>query len=234
MLLQVDLKISHEIADNRYLAKRPENQSSMKAKRKVNHWLGRAWQCFDCFLMQVLGGQMSTPTSLVRHAGFWIRFTAYAVDCVVVYVGVVLVLTAIGVDTTDTSVWMLAAVHSMFELDAVLIWLLYDVGFWVSPWQATPGKRLLGLRVTNLHYRKITLPRAITRYATSFLSAVLLCIGYFLIAFTDKKRALHDLLAGTFVIHASSVDNTDVSTLDNLGGAAQQPNKEGTTGRNQV
>jgi uncharacterized RDD family membrane protein YckC len=38
------------------------------------------------------------------------------------------------------------------------------------------------------------------RYFAKILSAIILCIGFIMVAFTDKKRGLHDIIAGTLVI----------------------------------
>uniref|UniRef100_UPI0013C2DACA RDD family protein n=1 Tax=Klebsiella pneumoniae TaxID=573 RepID=UPI0013C2DACA len=76
----------------------------------------------------------------------------------------------------------------------------YFAGMHASKWQATVGKKLLGLKVTDLHGNRITFWRALGRYlAMSFLSGILL-IGYIIAAFTEKKQSLHDLIASTIVI----------------------------------
>ena len=70
-----------------------------------------------------------------------------------------------------------------------------------SAWQATPGKRVLGLRVTDLEGRRLGFARATGRYFGKLLSAFFLCIGFLMVAWTQRKQGLHDLLAQTLVLN---------------------------------
>jgi uncharacterized RDD family membrane protein YckC len=78
---------------------------------------------------------------------------------------------------------------------------LYWIGFERSAWQATPGKRALGLRVTDLQGRRLDLGRAALRHVAGVLSWLTLNLGHALAAVPPRKRALHDYIAGTRVVH---------------------------------
>ena len=71
----------------------------------------------------------------------------------------------------------------------------------------------MGLVVTDLDGRRISPLRAIGRYFAKILSGIILFIGYIMVAFTDRKQGLHDMICSTLVVHAkpgeSHVD-TDV------------------------
>ena len=67
---------------------------------------------------------------------------------------------------------------------------------------ATLGKMALSMRVTDLEGRRISFMRATGRYFAKYLSGMILAIGYIMAAFTAKKQALHDMLAGTLVAKA--------------------------------
>lgn len=69
-----------------------------------------------------------------------------------------------------------------------------------SSWQGTVGKKALGLRVTDLDGHRISFARATGRYFGTILSSMICFIGYLMVAFTEKKQALHDMLAGTLVL----------------------------------
>ena len=56
------------------------------------------------------------------------------------------------------------------------------------------------LRDINAEGKKISFGRATGRHFAKYLSAFLLCVGYILVAFDDRKRGLHDMIAGTYVI----------------------------------
>lgn len=78
---------------------------------------------------------------------------------------------------------------------------LYFILFESSRLQATPGKRLCRLKVVTLLGERISLPRAVVRFAVkAFLSFPLLYIGVLMVAFTRRKQGLHDLIAGTLVV----------------------------------
>ena len=63
------------------------------------------------------------------------------------------------------------------------------------------GKKALGIIVTDLNGAKISFSRATGRYFGKILSGLILYIGFLMAAFTQKKQALHDKLAGCLVIN---------------------------------
>lgn len=79
----------------------------------------------------------------------------------------------------------------------------YFIGFEGSTWQATPGKRLLGITVVDLRGQRISWQRAGARFLAGSLSWLSLNLGHALVAWRADGRALHDLIAGTCVaVHA--------------------------------
>jgi uncharacterized RDD family membrane protein YckC len=58
----------------------------------------------------------------------------------------------------------------------------------------------LGIVVTDLEGRRISWGRANARYWSKFISALIFLIGYIMAGFTQKKQALHDMIAGTLVV----------------------------------
>jgi len=84
------------------------------------------------------------------------------------------------------------------------VYVLYYVGFECSHLQATPGKLLFSLRVTDLKGNKITPGRSLYRLVGKFLSGFLFCFGFFLCGITERKQTLHDILAHTLVLNRES------------------------------
>ena len=82
----------------------------------------------------------------------------------------------------------------------VSIAFLYFVVLESSEQQATWGKRLIGLRVTDLDGGRISFGRATARFFAKFVSYLTLFIGFLMQPFTKRKQALHDILAGTLVV----------------------------------
>ena len=66
--------------------------------------------------------------------------------------------------------------------------------------QATLGKLAIGAKITDAEGKKISFGRATGRHFAKYLSTFLLCVGYIMVAFDDRKRGLHDMIAGTYVL----------------------------------
>jgi uncharacterized RDD family membrane protein YckC len=84
-------------------------------------------------------------------------------------------------------------------LGIVVAWLYYAIQE-TSPKQATLGKQALGIVVTDLQGKRIDFVKATIRYFSKIISSIILLIGYIMAAFTEKKQALHDMIAGTLVL----------------------------------
>lgn len=66
--------------------------------------------------------------------------------------------------------------------------------------QATVGKMALGIKVTDRDGRRLSFAHALGRWFSAALSHLTIWIGFLMAGFTDRKRALHDLVAGTLVV----------------------------------
>ena len=126
-----------------------------------------------------------------RYAGFWIRLLAYIIDAVVLGVitfPLIQVLNSMGIAGDSTNV-----------LGIAISWMYFAV-FESSEWMASPGKKVLGLIVTDDQGMRLSVGRATRRYFAKILSALLLGIGFFMIAFTARKQGLHDKIFQTLVL----------------------------------
>jgi len=81
-----------------------------------------------------------------------------------------------------------------------IIQVLYFTFMESSKMQATVGKMALGLKVTDLEGNKLDFTKALVRNLCRILSNITMLIGYIIAAFTEKKQALHDMIAGTLVL----------------------------------
>lgn len=138
------------------------------------------------------------------YAGFWMRFLAYLVDAILMAAvffplgfGLGLVLGAGGADA-DSLLFPLADT-GVNGVSIVAGWLYHSL-LESSSWQGTVGKKLLGIRVTDLYGNRISFGRATGRYFGMILSGMICFIGFIMVAFTEKKQGLHDMLAGTLVL----------------------------------
>jgi uncharacterized RDD family membrane protein YckC len=82
----------------------------------------------------------------------------------------------------------------------ILVGVLYYSVFEGSSWQATPGKRILKLYVTDLNEQRITFARAAARNFPKMIFSSVFPFVHLLAGFTEKKQALHDILSGCLVL----------------------------------
>lgn len=144
--------------------------------------------------------------------GFWIRFVAYMIDGLVIsVVAVFLVGVLVGFAAlTRTSVNHEAPATALIALSLLVVavivvnWL-YEALMTSSPRGATLGKMALGLRIVRFDGTQLSFGRATARHFAKYMVTpmVPLAIGYIMAAFTNRKRALHDILADTLVIRSS-------------------------------
>lgn len=88
---------------------------------------------------------------------------------------------------------------------------LYFIGFEASAWQATPGKRLLGIRVSDLDGHRISVGQSSARFLAGSVSWLSMNLGHALAGWRADGRALHDLIAGTRVNRiAAAQDQTAI------------------------
>lgn len=142
-----------------------------------------------------------------RYAGFWIRFVAAFLDGLLVQVvvmpaafilGAVIGAAGLAVSMPDPGTELVAMIGG-FTLGSIASWL-YGAVMESSKKQATFGKMLLGLQVTDEAGQRISFARASGRHFAKYISTVILFIGYIMAGFTERKQALHDMIAGTLVV----------------------------------
>jgi uncharacterized RDD family membrane protein YckC len=147
------------------------------------------------------------------YGGFWIRFLAYFIDRLVVGA----ILSPLWI---FFSLKMLAQLHQLNRFPpngpedllpifhylgiivplAFLVQWLYEALLTSSTWQATVGKRVLNLKVTDEKGSRISFERATGRFFAKIISGLIMYIGFIMIAFTPRKQGLHDMIAGTLVM----------------------------------
>jgi uncharacterized RDD family membrane protein YckC len=89
----------------------------------------------------------------------------------------------------------------------------YFALFEVSSWQASPGKRLLGLTVTDLQGRRLGAGRAAARQLFKCLDVASSGLTYLIAGLTERRQGLHDILAGTLVVRAPTAQPAAVPAL---------------------
>jgi uncharacterized RDD family membrane protein YckC len=125
------------------------------------------------------------------YAGFWRRVAAVLLDGLII--GGVTAPFTVGMSSGNRYSTTASSISTV-------VWWLYSALMESSAKQATLGKMALGIRVTDLDGNRIGFGKATGRHFAKILSALILGIGFLMAAFTEKKQALHDILAGTLVV----------------------------------
>lgn len=133
----------------------------------------------------------------VAYGGFWIRLVAYIIDAILLGIVGGVLASIFGIPLTPTD-W--EHYDPTINLVSFVIGWLYFALLESSERGATVGKMAMGLRVVTSDGQRLSFLNATGRYFAKILSAIILCIGFIMIGFTDKKRGLHDMIAGTLVI----------------------------------
>jgi len=143
-------------------------------------------------------------------ASFGQRFTAWFIDSMVVTAGLFIIfffesfiLGIFGIFFKEGSqLARLVGTTGGLVLLATLFLVpwIYNAAMESSFKQATLGKMALGMIVTDMDNKRISFWRASGRYFGKILSSLILMIGFLMPIFTEKKQALHDIIAKCLVI----------------------------------
>lgn len=158
---------------------------------------------------QRLSEGVGQPGRLV-FGGFWIRFGAKFIDGIITGIvgqllNLLLTFLFFGAfifqpkvdDAADTARFF--AYLAVSYLVGIGLGLAYQ-WFFLSRYEATPGKLALGLKVVRADGSRLTTGRIIGRYFAEMLSSLILGIGYLMAAFDEEKRTLHDRICDTRVV----------------------------------
>ncbi|MGA2160952.1 MAG: RDD family protein [Methanoregula sp.] len=154
------------------------------------------------------------------YAGLGRRFVAFIVDFILIALFGIIVVAFFNQANGIMYLYYLVAAHAPISslteagtpiaalspivaavglLIIVVPWLYY-AGFESSRGQATPGKVLMRLEVTDLEGNRISFARATLRFFGKFISLIIIFIGFIMIGLTKKRQGLHDKIAGCLVL----------------------------------
>ena len=136
------------------------------------------------------------------YAGLVTRTLAFAADVVVIDVAAWLVG---GVVAIAASLFDLPhAVRSVLVVAGIVAGCLWTIGYFIAFWSTsgqTPGNRLMRIRVQDeATGEAISTLRAAARLAGLVLAVLLVFVGVLWILVDERRRGLHDRLAGTVVV----------------------------------
>jgi uncharacterized RDD family membrane protein YckC len=156
----------------------------------------------------------------INYAGFWLRFAAHLIDFAILSLArfiliVPMILIIIGTaiklkdvhsfdDLISDGNWLriamiVGSVILFSLLSLVITWLYYSL-MESSKYGGTLGKIAVEIKVTDLQGNRISFARATGRYFSRIITNMTLYVGYIMAGFTEKKQALHDVIASCLVI----------------------------------
>jgi len=152
-------------------------------------------------------------------AGFWKRAIAYILDGIIFTLLFALAFFLLG------GSMMTVAQPNPENMSAILgIYALYYPAWWLyfalmesSSLQGTIGKKMLGIKVTNIQGQPLSFVHATGRHFSGLITQMTFTIGFLMAAFTARKQALHDMIASTLVVNKRYAANQIKIASDNPG-----------------
>jgi uncharacterized RDD family membrane protein YckC len=156
----------------------------------------------------------------MSYAGFWKRFGAWIIDAILLgtinWIILAPILAAMGITSaggfpftgmspddidTEALIAMLTAMIGISAFVKLAVDILYHSLMESSKFQGSIGKLALGIKVTDTSGASLDFTKALIRNLCKIISGLIIYIGYIMAGFTDKKQALHDMIAGTLVVN---------------------------------
>jgi len=152
-------------------------------------------------------GDIKEDLVTFKFAGFWIRALAMLIDVILLQALYFITLSpfviVIGILAANMPPLLAMQIGIAFVsvLAILLQWMWFTIGD-SSVWQATPGKKILGLKVVDINGEKIGFGKSNVRYWSRIISTLPAFMGYLMTGMNAKKQSLHDKIAKTIVIKA--------------------------------
>jgi uncharacterized RDD family membrane protein YckC len=154
------------------------------------------------------------------YAGLGRRLIAFIVDLILILLFDLVAATVLGLirgiqnsyfyfvqhvpveqlTTEGTMGALLGSMIASFGVLFIVIPWLYYAGFESSRSQATPGKLLMHIVVTDMNGNKPTFARVTLRHFAKIISILIIFIGFLMIGLTRKRQGLHDRISGCLVL----------------------------------
>jgi uncharacterized RDD family membrane protein YckC len=159
------------------------------------------------------------PTMNATYASFGRRFVALIIDGIIIGIIQSIIITPIlallgfgiasevadGGGSMDeaAAIGMIGAIIATMGSVMLIVYaisIFYYAIMESSKTQGSVGKLAMGIKVTDMNGERISFAKGLIRAIGKIISGMILCIGYLMAAFTDKKQGLHDMIASTVVV----------------------------------
>lgn len=148
--------------------------------------------------------EIAAPPLAPEYVGLVTRAIAFALDAALI--NLIAIVVAVGVGLALSVLSVADTVNIVAIISGCAVFVAWTIGYFVTFWSTTgqtPGNRLLRIRVCRASDGGVLRPgRALLRLAGLALAAVPLGAGFLPILVDDRRRGLHDMIAGTIVVGA--------------------------------
>ena len=134
-----------------------------------------------------------------QYADFGSRLGAFLIDLVILFIGGLFIGAVVGFGMASSGSSGLNIQLAANGVGLLFNWLYYAFSE-SSAMMGTPGKKIVGLIVTDLQGQRIGFGQATGRYFGRLLSGLILLIGYFAMLWSPMNQTWHDQMAGTLVL----------------------------------
>lgn len=138
-----------------------------------------------------------------RKIGFGKRLVAYLIDAILIAIALFAVsqlMFALLVDGGTLSDELAITIGNRLVLISILLYIAYFTLMESSKKQGTVGKIIMKIKVVNEKFERLTLVNALGRSVSRIISGIIFGIGYLMVLFNKDKKALHDMIARTYVV----------------------------------
>jgi uncharacterized RDD family membrane protein YckC len=137
-----------------------------------------------------------TSEKRFTYAGFWIRVGAYFIDAILLWI------VQMGLAFSVFGGYSFTVPNYPLTIISGLLGIFYFTIMESSTKQATFGKIAVGIKVGDINGNRISFGNALGRYFSKIISGIILCIGFMMVGWDDRKQGLHDKIANTFVYYS--------------------------------
>lgn len=150
---------------------------------------------------------MQNDVRSIEKGGFWIRFLAFAIDKIVIYVISIALLIAgalgVGMNYSPFEGDFIERLGEVVTFPYVLILVIMTMiyyTYFIGTSGQTIGKMICRLKVVQTNGEPVSYGQAFLRWVGYLVSSIFFYLGFFWIVFDHNRQGWHDKIADTYVV----------------------------------
>lgn len=154
----------------------------------------------------------------ILYAGFLVRLWAYIIDCIIVGCAMLIIrIPMFIISKIFPDLFLFRNILFKFDIVDIAIYIISAAYFIIMTYYygATLGKKAMKIKVVKENEDRLLIIDIIYRETIGrYLSQIILCIGYLLVAIDSRKRGLHDMLCDTIVVYDINLNSMEQKYVD--------------------